>query len=76
MSKAKLTTEEFIIRARNAHGDIFHGNPDLFEEHEQCHAFNDLTAKELYNKTKERENKIISLGYNLVVIWENDFNYV
>jgi hypothetical protein len=56
------------------HGDIFHGNPDLFEGHEQCHAFNDFTAKQLYDATIERENKIISLGYNLVVMWENDFN--
>ena len=55
------------------HGDIFHGNPDLFEDHEQCHTFNNLTAKELYTKTKERENKIKELGYNLVVMWENDF---
>jgi len=56
------------------HGDCFHGNPTIFESHEQCNPFNDLTASELYNKTIERENKIISLGYNLVVMWENDFN--
>jgi len=56
------------------HGDCFHGNPDLFEGHEQCHPYKKLKAKELYDKTKERENKIISLGYNLVTIWENDFD--
>lgn len=57
------------------HGDCFHGNPDLFEEHETPNFYNNnLTAKELYNKTKERENKIKELGYNLVTIWENDFN--
>jgi hypothetical protein len=56
------------------HGDCFHGNPDLFEHDTQCNPFNDYTAKELYDATKERENKIISLGYNLVIMWENDFN--
>lgn len=58
------------------HGDIFHGNPDLFEGGEKCHAFNDFTAKELYERTKERENKIRELGYNLITIWENDFNRI
>jgi hypothetical protein len=56
------------------HGDCFHGNPDLFEDTEQCNPFNDLTAKELYDDTINRENKIKELGFNLVVIWENDFN--
>jgi hypothetical protein len=58
------------------HGDIFHGNPDLFEGGEKCHAFNDFTAKELYERTKERENKIRELGYNIITIWENDFNRI
>lgn len=56
------------------HGDCFHGNPDLFEYHKQCNPFNDLTAKELYDNTIKRENKIKELGFNLVVMWENDFN--
>jgi len=57
------------------HGDCFHGNPDLYEDEETPNFYkNHLTAKELYNNTKERENKIINLGYNLVVIWENDYN--
>lgn len=69
MSKEKLTTEEFIMRARNSHS-----NPDLFDAEYKCHPFNNFTAKELYNKTKERENEIISIGYNLITIWENDYN--
>lgn len=57
------------------HGDVFHGNPDLFEPNTKCHPFNkDITAKELYDKTIEREEYIKSLGYNLVVMWENDYN--
>jgi hypothetical protein len=57
------------------HGDCFHGNPDLFKEYDRPHFYkNHLTAKELYDKTIERENKIKELGFNLVVMWENDFN--
>lgn len=55
------------------HGDIFHGNPLLFERHVKCNYFNDKTAGELYDKTIAKEKKIIELGYNLVVMWENDF---
>jgi len=57
------------------HGDIFHGNPDLFEDTDTPNFYNkEITAKELYTKTKERETRIKELGYNLVVMWENDFN--
>jgi hypothetical protein len=57
------------------HGDLFHGNPDLFEDDARPHFYkNHLTAKELYYKTIERENKIKEMGYNLITMWENDFN--
>lgn len=55
------------------HGDCFHGNPDVFAPEEYCHPFNNKTAGELYSATKHRENEIISLGYNLVVVWESDY---
>ncbi|MGI0076624.1 MAG: DUF7487 domain-containing protein [Nitrosopumilaceae archaeon] len=55
------------------HGDMFHGNPKIFKSHELCNPFSDLTAGELYQKTIQRENKIKELGYNLDVMWENDF---
>ena len=58
------------------HGDCFHGNPDLFNDDKPHFYKNHLTAKELYNKTIKRENKIKNLGYNLVVMWENDFNKI
>lgn len=55
------------------HGDCWHGNPAVYESHELCNPFSDLTAGELYTKTIERENQIIALGYNLVVMWEDEF---
>ncbi|MGI0076181.1 MAG: DUF7487 domain-containing protein [Nitrosopumilaceae archaeon] len=56
------------------YGNIFHGNPNIFKSHESCSPFNpQVTAGELYQKTLKRENKIKSMGYNLVVMWESNF---
>lgn len=56
------------------HGDVFHGNPALYEPQTCCHPYSNSTAGELYQKTIEREEKIKQLGYNLVVMWEGDFD--
>ncbi len=56
-------------------GDAFHGNPNKYKNTDCCHPRNkDVTACELYQKTIERENKIKSLGFNLIVMWESDWN--
>ncbi len=55
------------------HGDYWHGNPDIFESTVYNKSTDDKMG-ELYQATIERENKIKSLGYNLVVMWENEWN--
>lgn len=56
------------------HGDVFHGNLNKYLPNETCHPYDKkITAKELYETTMERENKLKFLGYNLVTIWESDF---
>lgn len=56
------------------HGDVFHGNPILFESTEYCHPFNKgITAGELYERTMLKEQTIRELGYNLITIWETDW---
>ena len=55
------------------HGDFWHGNPKIFNKNE----FNKVSKKkfgELYNKTIERDLKIVEKGYNLIYIWEYDWN--
>ena len=54
-------------------GDKWHGNPNLYEDDEKCHPFNNKTAKELQNETEERFKIIKNLGYDIVYIWETDF---
>ena len=55
-------------------GDCFHGNPAIFEDDDTPNYHNkSITAKELYNKTIEKENDLKSLGYNVVSIWESEW---
>jgi hypothetical protein len=55
------------------HGDYWHGNPDIFCDN-QINNTTKCTFGELYQKTLEREQLIRYLGYNLVVMWEHDWN--
>ena len=55
------------------HGDFWHGNPALYESHE-VHPVSLRTMGELYARTIAREKVIKDLGYNLITIWESDWN--
>lgn len=54
------------------YGDFWHGNPKVFDLDEINRA-NHKSYGKLYSKTIERENKIKKDGYNLIIIWENDW---
>lgn len=51
------------------HGDYWHGNPNVFEQ-EAMNTTVHKTFGTLYEKTIQRDQKIRSLGFNLVVKWE------
>jgi hypothetical protein len=55
------------------HGDYWHGNPKIFNG-EAINVSVDKQFKVLYNNTILKEQHLKNLGYNLVTIWENDFN--
>jgi hypothetical protein len=56
------------------HGNKWHGNPRLYHDTEYCHPYNNnVTAGVLYANTKAREELIKSLGYNLITIWEDEY---
>jgi hypothetical protein len=57
------------------HGDFWHGNPDIFCGNE-TNKITKCTYGELYQKTLEREQQIRDFGYNLVVMWEHDWNKI
>jgi hypothetical protein len=56
------------------HGDYWHGNPNIYEPNEETYF--GKTFGELYQQTLEREQLIKNLGYNLVVMWEYDWNKI
>jgi hypothetical protein len=56
------------------HGSYWHGCPKWSNKTNVY--YNDVSKKpmsQLYDKTLEKDNEIISLGYNLIVIWEFDY---
>lgn len=55
------------------HGDCYHGNPRIFKRDEQCHPWSQKPAGELYDQTLKREKIIKNMGYNLVTMWEQDY---
>jgi predicted nucleic-acid-binding Zn-ribbon protein len=57
------------------HGDFWHGNPKLYNPI-SINKRNDKTFGELYQTTLEREQQIKVLGYNLVIMWEHDWNKI
>lgn len=57
------------------HGDFFHGNPEIYDKND----INPLTKQsysKLYENTLKRDKKIKELGYNLVIIWENQWDKI
>jgi hypothetical protein len=56
------------------HGTIYHGDPRCCNPVE--YNYFGKNYGELYKKTLEREQLIRDLGYNLVIMWEHDWNNI
>lgn len=54
-------------------GDYWHGNPNRFSSNEY-NTIAKCSYGELYQNTLKREKQIRDLGYNLVTIWESDWD--
>lgn len=54
-------------------GDVFHGNPGLFEENDTPHPYNDMTTKELRERDDIRFSYYASKGYQILEIWEDEY---
>src|ERR1035437_2509704 len=53
-------------------GDYWHGNPERFDPWDVNH-HNKKTFGELFQETQEKRNLTLSVGYNLVEMWEFNF---
>jgi hypothetical protein len=48
---------------------------EIFSPDDNCHPFDkEVTAGELFQKTIDREEIICGFGFNLVSIWEKDWD--
>lgn len=55
-------------------GDVFHGNPQLFNESDRPNPFDrTLTAKQMWSNDKEKIDLARSKGFEVMVIWERDY---
>jgi len=54
-------------------GDLFHGNPSLFENTDCPHPYNKLTQLELRNIDQKKIEFYNSKGWEVLEIWENDY---
>ena len=74
----KYNTDALDINTNTVYeynGDYWHGNPDVFDPN-KINRNNKKTFGQLYQDTINRENELRALGYNLVVIWENDWKKI
>lgn len=55
------------------HGSLYHGDPKIYNQTD-INPITKTTFGELYEKTLKKEGQIKELGYNLIVIWENDWD--
>lgn len=55
------------------HGDFWHGNPIKFKS-KDIHPITKKTYGKLYQETKQRQKLIRDAGYNLVEMWESNWN--
>ena len=57
------------------YGDYYHGNPKIYLAN-YLNPTSKRTMGTLYKRTINREQKIKELGYNLVIMWEYDWNNI
>jgi very-short-patch-repair endonuclease len=63
--KAKLIVE--------INGDYVHANPDIYKEDDQIRLpGSSYSAKDKWERDQKKIEKLKSLGYDVIVIWETD----
>jgi len=55
------------------YGDYWHGNPARYAP-DKINKVNNSTMQELFDRTLSREKTLKSLGYDIIYIWESDYD--
>ncbi len=72
----KVLVDGFIPETKTVYeflGDFFHGNPKVYDL-KNINPLVKKTFKFLFEKTEKRIKNLEKNGYNVIYIWENDFN--
>ena len=57
-------------------GDVWHANPEIFNENDSPNPLNDkINSKDIWQKDKIRNEYIKSKGVYIIVVWEKEFKY-
>lgn len=54
-------------------GDVFHANPNKYNENDQPNPFNNFTAKEIWENDKQKQKIIENKGIKVIRIWESEY---
>jgi G:T-mismatch repair DNA endonuclease (very short patch repair protein) len=55
-------------------GDIYHGNPKIFQENDKPNFFyKNLTCKQIWEKDKKRISFIEEKGFKILIVWEEEY---
>lgn len=67
---------DFMIKNKiiEFNGDYWHANPELYDENYFNKAKN-KTAKEIWEYDKAKIECAKSYGFDVLIVWENDYNY-
>lgn len=57
-------------------GDLYHANPKKYLPNDiPRYRDNKLTAKQIWEHDKRKNDSIISCGYELIIVWQSDIRY-
>lgn len=56
------------------HGIFWHGHPDFYDQNEVHNVDKNKTYGQKYEETLTRDERIRNLGYNLVTMWEHEWD--
>lgn len=73
--KIRKTFPDILINNNiliECYGDYWHCNPSFYNE-DYYHKQIRKTAKEIWENDDERIKSLINNGYNVIIIWENDY---
>ena len=57
-------------------GDMYHGNPKKYKSGDYPHPFRkNITAQEMWDKDKRKNDLAISKGFEILVIWDSEYRW-